>query len=48
MSARQIMSRFPRPLRFPEMRRLPSGLASDDAGYITGQTLHVDGGMVMV
>jgi 3-oxoacyl-[acyl-carrier protein] reductase len=23
-------------------------LASDDAGYITGQTLHVDGGMVMV
>jgi 3-oxoacyl-[acyl-carrier protein] reductase len=23
-------------------------LATDDAGYITGQTLHVDGGMVMV
>ena len=22
-------------------------LASDDANYITGQTLHVDGGMVM-
>ena len=22
-------------------------LASDDAGYITGQVIHVDGGMVM-
>ena len=30
-----------------DVAKLAGFLASDDAGYITGQIIHVDGGMVM-
>ena len=30
-----------------DVAKLAGFLASDDAGYITGQVIHVDGGMVM-
>lgn len=46
----QIMSQIPL-ARFGSPEDVAAAvrfLASDDAGYITGQTLHVDGGMVMV
>ena len=46
----QIMSQIPL-ARFGSPEDVASAvrfLASEDAAYITGQTLHVDGGMVMV
>jgi 3-oxoacyl-[acyl-carrier protein] reductase len=38
------LARFGEP---KDIAKVASFLASDDSGYMTGQTLHVDGGMVM-
>lgn len=38
------LARFGEP---DDVARVVAFLASDAAGYMTGQTLHVDGGMVM-
>lgn len=38
------LARFGEP---KDVAKMVAFLASDDAGYITGQTIHIDGGMVM-
>jgi 3-oxoacyl-[acyl-carrier protein] reductase len=47
MSAERLQSllAIPRPGRFDEIAAACVYLASDDAAYVTGQTLHVDGGL---
>jgi len=41
----QQLLAIPRPARFAEIAAACTYLASDAAAYVTGQTLHVDGGM---
>jgi 3-oxoacyl-[acyl-carrier protein] reductase len=41
----QALLAIPRPARFAEIASACLYLASDDAAYVTGQTLHVDGGL---
>jgi 3-oxoacyl-[acyl-carrier protein] reductase len=47
MSAERLQQllAIPRPARFGEIAAACTYLASDDAAYVTGQTLHVDGGL---
>ena len=47
MSAERLgqLLAIPRAARFAEIAAACTYLASDDAAYVTGQTLHVDGGL---
>jgi 3-oxoacyl-[acyl-carrier protein] reductase len=47
MSAERLeaLLAIPRPARFAEIAAACTYLAGDDAAYVTGQTLHVDGGL---